>query len=223
MSILNGQPIVKKVLPVFIMGGFGVPILFTIVWITAAAFDGTWIFGWNALSDMGASKSQASQIIFNYGCVLTGVCGCIFGYGVMKYETKWLAVTGLITMVGCIFLMGVGAIPETFGTPHLVCAGLFGGFSVVAMATSAYGDWRHGRKIYTGISLLMLVICGVIFAFEQSQFGIWEAICIICILVWVGSQAIKYYQLIGLVEIEDQIAFVFEQANEIPSAKKKLD
>lgn len=199
----------KARVPGFIKAGFGVSITFTIVWILAAALNGQWIFGWNALSDLGVCKTEASVIIFNYGCVLTGLCGCFFGYGILRHEKNWLFLMGLLTMVGCVFLMGVGAIPEDHLTPHCFCAGMFGAMCVVAMAMSAAGDYANGRYWYSIIALVLLGTCAIV---QSTGFGFFEAVSIICILVWVATQAYKYYKIIGAVPNEDPLAELFENS-----------
>lgn len=212
------HPDKREIIPPFVMAGFITSALFTAVWCVAAAIDGKWIFGWNALSDMGVSVNPASRVIFNYGCVLTGVCGSIFGYGMAKHERGWMFITGVLTMIGPIFLMGVGAIPESLEAPHMVCAGSFGAFGVAAMFTSMIGDWVRGRKDFAAISLVLLAICGL--SQLRQVFGFYEAICIICILVWVFVQSFKYYKLIGRVEVDDPLKKAFEDIN---SRKKTED
>ena len=200
-----------KVIPPFVMAGFTTSIFFAVIWILAAAIDGKWVFGWNALSDMGVSMNPASRVIFNYGCVLTGVFGSVFGYGMAKHERGWLFITGVLTMIGPLFLMGVGAIPESLETPHITCASLFGAFAAVAMITSAVGDWTRGMKYYTLSAVILLIICGL--SQLTGIFGFYEAVCIICILIWVYIQAHKYYKLIGLIEIDDPLNKIFDDLN----------
>jgi len=206
----------KKALPPFVLAGFTVTILYSAVWIVAAALDGKWIFGINALSDLGACNTPASVILFNYGCVLTGFSGCWFGYGIMKYEKGPLYLAGLFTCIGTLFLMGVGAIPETFGTPHMFCAATFGLMAVLAMISSSIGDFLKGRWQYalsSVILVLIVIIVSVSMSMMGQRFGLYEAIDIICVLIWVGIQSYKYYKIIGFIELPDPIKIIFENDN----------
>lgn len=202
----------KKIVPTFIVAGFTVTCLFTFCWVLAAVIDGRWVFGTNALSDLGVGMSEAARIIFNYGCVLTGVAGCIFGYGLMMHERGWLAVTGVVTMIGCIFLMGVGAVPESYQWPHMVCAGTFAGMSLIAMLTSGIGDYKKGRKKYAIFEIVLAIAC-VALAVIPGLFGYFEPLAIAGVLIWVFVQSYKYYTIIGVVDYVDPLGRFFEEDN----------
>ncbi|MCQ2085276.1 MAG: DUF998 domain-containing protein [archaeon] len=202
-----------EVVPSFIVAGYLTAIVFFTIWIVSAAIDGHWVFGWNALSDLGVGKDSMARIFFNYGCVITAFCGGIFGMGLIKYERGCLYLSGIMVVIGIVFLMGVGAIPESYGAPHGACASTFGGFACIGMVLSTIGDFRAGRRNYSLIAVILLLISlGLqlsMLAFGL-EFGYAEAICIINILIWVLSQSIKYHKLIGTITIDDPIRKIFD-------------
>lgn len=200
-----------KIPPIFVIAGFTTTILFAVVWIVASAINGEWIFGLNMVSDLGVSPEPAAQILFNYGCVLTGVAGGIFGFGLITEERGALFASGIFTMIGVFFLMGVGAIPESLGTPHSFCAAAFGGFSVLAMICSAIGDWRADRKYYALSSIVLLLVTVAFAIAYNKEFPMFEAVSIICILVWVFVQAYKYFKIFGFVEYENIVHVMLEK------------
>lgn len=205
--------------PAFVLAGFGTVALFISVWIAASALDGRWILG-DTLSSMGTCRVEEAEMVFNYGCVLTGVLGCIFGHGIMKYNKGWLFLSGVFTFIAPIFLMGVGAINESYGDTHMTIAGLFGAFSLFAMLFSLPGDFREHKK-YFNCTLTILIALGIGWIFIKG-FGFFEVFSVLMINLWILLQSKKYLDLIGPISYVDPIYEKFGEIKVSDSFVKRL-
>lgn len=189
---------------IFILAGFLTLIVFLIVMIAAVSLDGNWRFGQDTLSSLGGhSTNPDASSVFNYGCVLIGLLGFVFGWGLMSRENNWLYLSGLLTMLCSISLMGVGALPDSYNAPHEVMAKLFGFLSALAMIVAAIGDWFNGRRIYAAIPIVLLLVCA--FMLVQKEYGLFEVVSVTCILAWMVSQSIKYLTIDGLKEYDNPL------------------
>lgn len=213
------KPLFERGPPIFVIAGYATVVFFTIVWIAASIIDGRWIFG-DDLSHMGTCQVANAEIIFNYGCVITGVFGCSFGYGMAKYNTGWRFLSGCFTFLSPIFLMGVGAINENYGFPHQLVTGLFAAFAIGAFVTSLPTDFMQNRPYSIFTVLLLAIMGGSMLAFEK--FGIYEAIVVICILVWIALQSYKYSKVFGKVDYVDPVREKFPDVELVDSPFKKI-
>ncbi|MGQ4891532.1 MAG: DUF998 domain-containing protein [Candidatus Njordarchaeia archaeon] len=105
--------------------------------IFLAMLNAPW-FSWkaNALSDLGVAPG--SDIIFNYGLIISGLIYVIYIILNLREEESYLVIAGyFILILSGIALMLVGIYPENIKIPHLMAAwGYFLSFPIGAIVTS---------------------------------------------------------------------------------------
>lgn len=187
--------------PYYVISGFACSIIFIVLWIVSAAVSGTWQFGHNSLSDLGVCGVSVSEVLFNYGCVLTGFLGILMGFGIFSNETGWMRLCGIATLVSGTILTLIGVINESYGI-HMIISGAYGVSAAICMALSGFGDFAAGRRRYMLVSLVLLLICG---AMNVTQnFETFEAVAISCILTWILVQSWKYYRISQTQSADDE-------------------
>ena len=161
---------------------------FVITWTVSAMLWGEWRLWSNSLSSIGVCDVMAAEIVFNVGCIVSGLLAYFFGLSLLKDRNFWFRWGG-VTMVVCgIACVLIGILDEDFGMTHLVIGGVYAGFASGTMAITGAGDFIEGRKDLTILATVLLLICG--FFGILDMFLIFEPIAIICILIWTFVQSI---------------------------------
>lgn len=137
---------------------------FTIVVTTQIHSD--W-FSWtsNALSDLGAIGTTDKEI-YNIGMILTGLCGSVFGAGLVQYLKNPLSKLGsLIFISGMFFLVLVGWY-ESGTDPHVLVSQMFFGFTALGIFVTGTGEYIGGNDL--GYVTLSIVLLGLVLAVWTS-------------------------------------------------------
>lgn len=161
---------------------------FTIAWIVAAAIDSsTWEFGVNAISDLGASDSDA-RYYMTIGCLVTGFMLAGFGVCTATASTRYkngtgYSVGGLLLLLAGIFLILNGVISSDVGNgnAHTFACYSFSFLTFFAFASYAVGTWKNGQRLFPGFSVLVsciVIAMAVSWDFEMTE--CWAAV--ICLL-----------------------------------------
>jgi Predicted membrane protein len=164
-------------------------IVFFLMWFMAAAEDPAWIFGENMLSTLGVSVSGNAAIIFNIGCIVSGLLIMVSGMGVAILTKKEYSAAGVAIAFGGLFLVLVGLFPEDLETMHNIVAGSLFLFLIAGMLLMTVGDWKENRVFFGGLAMLFLA--AILGAVLTQELALAETIASILILVWFGFNAIK--------------------------------
>lgn len=164
-----------------------VPLLFIVLWILSATIDGSWQFGVNSLSDMGISDNAVSAFLFNFGCMITGILGMIFGAGMIAYGKRTLKVGGVMYIIGMLFLSLVGVFTLDNYDMHRFVATTFSAVSGLAIVVCSVSDWKVSWYLYVDIVLIGFSII----VFMTTHFEMWEPLITIASMIWVFIQGIK--------------------------------
>lgn len=164
-----------------------VPLLFIVLWILSATIDGSWQFGVNSLSDMGISDNAVSAFLFNFGCMITGILGMIFGAGMIAYGKRTLKVGGVMYIIGMVFLSLVGVFTLDNYDMHRFVATTFSAVSGLAIVVCSVSDWKVSWYLYVDVVLIGFSII----VFMTTHFEMWEPLITIASMIWVFIQGIK--------------------------------
>ena len=163
------------------------PVLFVVVWMMSAAFDGSWWFGVNSLSDLGISDNAVSAFLFNFGCMTTGILGMIVGFGLFEYGRRTLKVGGVIYIIGMLFLSLVGVFTlDTYDAHYFVastCSLIIG----VGVFVSSLSDWKVSWYLYADVVLMAFTAIIVL----VTPFETWEPVATITSIIWIFIMGIK--------------------------------
>ena len=162
-------------------------IVFTTCWIISAFLWDDWTLGADSLSSIGASREFPSAIIFNFGCLLTGILIIFPGLYLIEHENDMCRYSGYAALLCSVPCAGMGIITEDYGIYHTITASLYSLFAVAFIATSAAGDYKEGKKIYTMIAIIMLPFC-LLLSFVEP-FGTFEPVGASFILFWTFIQS----------------------------------
>lgn len=174
------------------LSGCLVSVVFTLSWVISAAIWGHWVLGTNSLSDIGVCGIPAAEIIFNYGCVLTGLLCLPLGVSLLDDRNRMFRLSGITSIICGFACFGIGVINEDYGNIHMIVAGIYGGSAAATIALTGAGDFTEGKKIFTLLAAILLIICGV--SSLTCPFGVYEPIAVTCILVWTFIQSAIIYK-----------------------------
>ena len=163
------------------------PVLFVVVWMMSAAFDGSWRFGVNSLSDLGISDNAVSAFLFNFGCMIAGIMGMFVGFGLFEYGRRTLKVGGIIYIIGMLFLSLVGVFTLDNFNMHFIVATTFSVAGGIGIVVSSISDWKVSWYLYADV---FLIATTVIFTLT-TPFEMWEPVATIASMTWVFITGIK--------------------------------
>ena len=138
---------------------------FITIIVTVSVHD--W-FSWtnNALSDLGAIGTDYAAI-YNWGMIVTGGLGIVFGIGLTKYFNDWIPIFGSgIFILGMFFLSLVGWF-ESGTEPHVTVSWLFFGITAIGIFIIGVGETIKKKK--EGIAVLIIIFVGFILAYWTAQ------------------------------------------------------
>ena len=164
-------------------------IVFFTTWFMAAAEDPSWIFGENMLSTLGVSVSGDAAIIFNVGCIVSGLLIMVSGMGVAILTKKEYSAAGVAIAFGGLFLTLVGLFPEDLETMHNIVAGSLFLLLIVGVILMTIGDWKEDRAFFGGLAILFLTT--ILGAILTQPIEMVETIAAILLLIWFGLNAVK--------------------------------
>ena len=163
------------------------PVLFVVVWMMSATFDGSWRFGVNSLSDLGISDNAVSAFLFNFGCMTTGILGMIVGFGLFEYGRRTLKVGGVIYIIGMLFLSLVGVFTLDTYDAHYFVASTFSLIIGVGVFVSSLSDWKVSWYLYADVVLMAFTAIIVL----VTPFETWEPVATITSMIWIFIMGIK--------------------------------
>ena len=174
--------------------GLSIVIVFAIFWALSTQLDPSWKFAVNTLSEFGISGTLA-EYTFNYGCcVLCGTLMTLFAIGNLRKATnRGYRMGSILLIIGGILLAFVGIVTMDVGdgTPHDIVAQSMTLFLVLSAVAFAFGNWKTGNKIVTGIVLAMVcMIISMVINFTVAQL---EAYGIILIMIWILVESMRIF------------------------------
>jgi len=155
---------------------------FIIAWVSADAIDTVWQFGINNISDLGVSDTDA-KLYFNYGCIIAGILLVIMGIGRAVYaKNAGHTAGGVLIIFGSIALALVGWFTADDGDLHTFVAVFAALLIFLAMIAIAAGNWAAGRKVFAGVSIIIVfLVTAMLFAYDIAGL---EAYGIILAMIW---------------------------------------
>ena len=166
------------------------PFVFVALWIASALVDGEWRFGYNSLSEMGISDDTVGAFLFNFACIISGISGIVFGFGIFAYGKSVIRLGGALFTISHLFLSLVGVFNLNFGDVHYFVASTFGlvlGISYVFLSLKDWGHW-----LYLIVDIVFITVC-VVFTVD-TPFTVWEPALIISAMVWIFIIGVKMYR-----------------------------
>ena len=167
-------------------------ILFCTCWMTAALADPDWVLGEKSLSRMGISDVPLTANLFNIACITCGGLGLVPAVSKTKHSAGIDRLSGVLLVMGCISLMCVGIVQINDAVDvclHDVFAFMFFGSAMSALVTSIVADLRSGHVRYGAVTLGSVVLFFI--AYFTTQFGVYEAIGVLGIMVWMALQSVR--------------------------------
>ncbi|AIZ57187.1 hypothetical protein Mpt1_c13250 [Candidatus Methanoplasma termitum] len=162
---------------------------FIIAWICADSIDTAWQFGVNNLSDLGVSDTDA-KLYFNYGCIIAGILLAIMGVGRVAYAKNAGHIAGGVLIVfGSVAFALVGWFTADDGDLHKFIATCAALFIFLAMIAVAAGNWAADRKIFAGVSIIIVFLLAAMF-FAYDTAGL-EAYGIILAGIWFITESVN--------------------------------
>ena len=162
-------------------------ICFTLCWIVSALIWEDWTLGSYALSDLGVCGIDSAEIIFNFGCLLTGFLVIFPALCLIEEKSIHYRISGWAALVCSIACAGIGVITEEYGVMHNITASTYAVFAATFMAFSAAGNYMEGKRIFTAFAAVMLITCGILSI--ATPFAVFEPIAISCILIWTFTES----------------------------------
>ena len=166
------------------------PFVFTVLWISSALVDGEWRFGFNSLSEMGISDDTVGAFLFNFACIISGISGIIFGFGIFAYGKSVIRLGGALFTFSLLFLSLVGVFNLNFGDVHYFVASTFGLVLGISFVFLSLKDWGH--IVYLIVDVTFIAVC-IIFTLD-TPFTVWEPTLIISSMVWIFFLGVKMYR-----------------------------
>lgn len=171
---------------------FVMPVFFIVMWTASAITDGTWTFGNNTLSELGISNNPVSAVLFNTGCILTGLVVAISG--VIRYKCgERKIISALFTLDGTLLLL-IGVFTLDVLPVHMTVAISFCVVSLL-LATHTAGALFLKRRHWLAVPLAVGVIFDLVCLIALS-FPLAEALVIISSFIW--------FELLGIDILLDQ-------------------
>ena len=164
-------------------------IVFALLWFMSVTDDPSWIFGETMLSTLGVSTHGDAAILFNVGCIISGLLIMVSGMGIAILTKKEYSAAGVAIAFGGMFLTLVGLFPEDLETIHnLVAATMFLLF-LVAIVLMTIGDWKEDRVFFGGLAMLFVAI--ILGSYLTQELALTEALAAILLMLWFGFNSIK--------------------------------
>ena len=157
--------------------GLAAPIVFVLAMALAIIVYPNYSLYNNYLSDLGSSRD--SGMFFNSGLVISGVLGAIFGAAMTRhFKPKigaWILAASNLSLVGLgIFhsryayeYLLLGFYRSVYEPGHVIFAGLFFLFSVIALAIIGHSIEKRTKK---GYYVQLAAILALAFLVVQSPF-----------------------------------------------------
>jgi hypothetical membrane protein len=178
----------KKGTAPFMFAGILVGACFPLVLAIAVFADGNWQFDVNTLSDLGISRTALAANLFNIGCMVSGILVILFSLGKLYIKNGADSASAFVLALGGVLLFGIGIFSKNYDIHNLLACSFF--FLVaIAMIISAISDWKHGRKITTAITIV--VIATVIACLPGFSVAGIEAIFVIGCCLWLIGQSMS--------------------------------
>ena len=166
-------------------------IIFTLSWVISAMLWGNWTLGSNSLSDIGVCGVVSAEMVFNAGCMITGVLVLFLALALIIDDNIWFRMSGIAAMISGFACFAIGIINENYGDIHMTVAGIYGGFAAATIALSGAGDFIEERRPFTLLAAVLLLICAL--SSRIHPFGVFEPIAVSCILIWTFIQSAILY------------------------------
>ena len=158
----------------------------------AAIADPEWVLGEKSLSRMGLSEVPITKHLFSIACIVCGALGTIPARAMMIHNRGANRLSGLLLLLGCLFLIGVALFPidDSVDTCfHDVLAFLFFGSALLAMMVSIVGDYLEGDRkmaLFTAVLVLTFFV-----SYFTTKFGVYEAIGVLALMVWLITKSTR--------------------------------
>lgn len=167
-----------------IAGSLGT-LAFAAFWSLAALMDGSWVFGVDALSDLGGDSP--GRCFFNTGAILSGLLLVVFCLGLAR-----ILIRGTLAMIGtrmlaasAIALMGIGVFPETSGEIHLYLSWTFFILAMVSLLLLVRPALRSEVFRRMGAAITLAVPFGsIITLLATMRIPLAEGVSVILFMVW---------------------------------------
>ncbi|MBO7409697.1 MAG: DUF998 domain-containing protein [Candidatus Methanomethylophilaceae archaeon] len=140
-------------------------IVFVIPLAVSVRNDKIWMLGQETISHLATDGYPLAAIMFNAGCVLSGMFSFIFGMGLLTADglKYWAAFPFMIASLGIIM---VGVIDRSYGKPHRVAAGIYF-FSAVVSISMTVASCIIDGPLWAGIFGCVLLSTMVLMAVTQ--------------------------------------------------------
>jgi len=163
--------------------------VFSLMWFMAATEDPSWIFGETMLSTLGVSVTGNAAILFNIGCIVSGLLMMVSGMGIAILTKKEYSAAGVAIAFAGLFLTLVGLFPEDLETMHNIVAGTMFLLIFIAMILMTIGDWKEDRAFFGGLAIMFMA--AILGCYLTQTLELTETIGAILILIWFGLNSVK--------------------------------
>ncbi|MDY0293139.1 MAG: DUF998 domain-containing protein [Candidatus Methanomethylophilaceae archaeon] len=173
-----------------LLGIVGV-VLFVAAWIIAASTDTSWVFGKDSLYELGVSSTDA-RFYFNYACMICGVLMAAFGLGhALARKNPGVMTSGLLLAIAGVFLLLTGIFVKEPGNDslHMFCVVMLGFLVLAALVAMAFGDWKDGKVLPAGFSVICIIAAATFVATTPS--ASWSAAAFLIGCLWIIVQSAK--------------------------------
>lgn len=157
-------------------------VTFTLSWVISALLFGEWELGTDSLSSLGICGVASAEILFNFGCSMTGFFVIFLSLALFEDRGRWFRYSGVTAFICAIACLGIGSVNEGYGGMHNFFAAVYGLFAAATIALSGAGFYVEGKKYLTIIAAALLIISGI--SSLIHPFGTFEPIGISSILIW---------------------------------------
>ena len=157
-------------------------VTFTLSWMISALLYGKWELGSDSLSSLGICGVASAEIVFNFGCAMTGFFVIFLALALLEDRNRWFRYSGITAFVCAIACLGIGSVNEGYGDMHNFLAAVYGLFAAATIALSGAGFYIEGKKYLTVLAAALLMISGI--SSLIHPFGTFEPIGISSILIW---------------------------------------
>ena len=157
-------------------------VTFTLSWTVSALLYGEWRLGTDSLSSLGICGVSSAEIVFNFGCAMTGFLVIFLALALIDDRNVWFRYSGMTAFICAIACLGVGSIDEGYGDMHNFFAAIYGLFAAATIALSGAGFYIEGKQYLTVLATTLLMVSGI--SSLILPFGTFEPIGVSCILIW---------------------------------------
>ena len=132
--------------------------------------------------------NSLGAFLFNFGCIITGIAGIIFGFGLFAYGKSVIRIGGALFTVSLFFLslVGVFTLPQQM---HYVVAYTFGLTMFASYVFLSLKDWGH--LLYLIVDITYISTC-IVFTID-TPFPVWEPALVIATMAWIFILGLKMY------------------------------